>query len=187
MVPDSRLIRDCIQTYDGSPFWPLEARPEEIRITDIAHALSMICRYGGHCLRFYSVAEHSVHVARLASAQNKLWGLLHDAPEGLGIVDVVTPVKRQLVGYSDVEDRLMLQVCQRFGLDPVMPQEIKELDLAVFGAEIRQNMRSPKFRWSIWPDPAPVQLQYWTPRQAEAEFLRTFLEIVDQGEPAVGK
>jgi hypothetical protein len=44
---------DWIQTYSGKKFWPLDPRPEEIFVEDIVHALSVLCRYGGHCTSFY--------------------------------------------------------------------------------------------------------------------------------------
>ena len=70
-----------LQTYTGIQFWPLDPRPEEIDIQDIAHALSLLCRFNGHCQRFYSVAEHSVHVSTILAPEFGLWGLLHDAAE----------------------------------------------------------------------------------------------------------
>lgn len=51
---------DWMQTYTGRRFYPLDPRPDEIDPEDIAHALSLLCRYGGHVDRFYSVAEHCV-------------------------------------------------------------------------------------------------------------------------------
>ncbi len=54
---------DWMQTATGRQFWPMDPRPHEVFIEDIAHALSMICRFGGHCRRFYSVAEHSVLIS----------------------------------------------------------------------------------------------------------------------------
>lgn len=59
-------VGDWMQTYTGLAFWPLDPRPEEINIDDISHALSMQCRYAGHCRTFYSVAEHSVWCALMA-------------------------------------------------------------------------------------------------------------------------
>lgn len=59
---------DWMQTFTGRQFWPMDPRPEDLDILDIAHALSLLCRFGGHCQRFYSVAEHSVHVSTLATA-----------------------------------------------------------------------------------------------------------------------
>lgn len=55
---------DWIQVHSGGQFWPLDPRADEVKITDIAHALSLICRFTGHTKEFYSVAQHSVLVAR---------------------------------------------------------------------------------------------------------------------------
>jgi len=43
-----------LQTAGGRAFFPLDPRPEDVDILDIAHALSFVCRFGGHCLNFYS-------------------------------------------------------------------------------------------------------------------------------------
>ena len=63
MGPDARK-GDWMQTFLGIQFWPMEPRVDEIQIEDIAHALSNQCRFAGHCSTFYSVAQHSVMVAR---------------------------------------------------------------------------------------------------------------------------
>ena len=51
---------DWIQTYTGKVFWPLDPEPDEIDIEDVAHALSLKCRFNGQCDHFFSVAAHSV-------------------------------------------------------------------------------------------------------------------------------
>src|ERR1039457_118422 len=82
-----------IGTFSGLRFWPLDPNPEKILIDDIAHALAHQCRFGGHASRFYSVAEHSVHVSRLCPPEDALWGLLHDASEAY-LVDLPRPLKQ---------------------------------------------------------------------------------------------
>src|SRR5579885_2784587 len=83
---------DWIQTYCGVAFYPLDPRPEEILIEDIAHALSMLCRFTGHVKRFYSVAQHCVYVSHRCDPKDALWGLLHDAAEAY-LNDISRPVK----------------------------------------------------------------------------------------------
>src|SRR5271165_7548492 len=84
---------DWIQTYTGRVMYPLDPRPEEINIIDIAHALSNLCRFTGHVRTFYSVAEHSVRVSQHCDPKDALWGLLHDASEAY-LADMSRPMKR---------------------------------------------------------------------------------------------
>lgn len=65
-MSNDQRVGDWMQTYSGRAFWPLDPRPEEIELDDIAHALSLQCRFGGHCRWFYSVAEHSIWCALAA-------------------------------------------------------------------------------------------------------------------------
>lgn len=44
-----------ILTYTGKLLCPINPNPDNIDIEDIAHALSMICRFGGHSREFYCV------------------------------------------------------------------------------------------------------------------------------------
>lgn len=169
---------DWMQTATGRQFWPMDPRPHEVSIEDIAHALSLLCRFGGHCLRFYSVAEHCVLLARAAPAQFKLWALLHDASEAY-IVDVPRPLKPFLVNYAQAEAAVMRAIEFRFGLHLGMPDQVKKLDRAILVDEMRQNMAPAPAAWTSLEgvEPLGVVLQFWTPRQARIEFLREFRNI----------
>lgn len=84
-----------ITTYTGERF--RYANPGPFKIEDIAHSLSMTARFRGHSKGFYSVAQHSVHVAKLMEHDGFtpfecLCGLLHDAHEAY-IGDIPTPLK----------------------------------------------------------------------------------------------
>ena len=50
-----------MNTYTGKKFDPLQMKPEDVDLVDIAHALSLLCRGGGHIDRFYTVALHSIN------------------------------------------------------------------------------------------------------------------------------
>jgi hypothetical protein len=108
-------VGDWMQTYTGRAFWPLAPQADDIDPADIAHALSMLCRYGGHVERFYSVAEHCVLMSYAVPPGYALWALLHDATEAY-MGDMVRPLKRSMPEYQAAEARLSAVICDRFGL-----------------------------------------------------------------------
>ena len=129
---NTRPLNQYIRTHTGRMFWPMDARPEEVSIEDIAHALSNCCRWAGHCESFYSVAQHSVFVSSLLPAVCSLEGLLHDATEAY-LVDVPRPVKVLLGGYVEAESRLMSVIADAFGLIMPISKDVKAADnLALF-------------------------------------------------------
>jgi len=170
-------IGDWMQTFTGRQFWPLDPRPDEIFIEDIAHALSMQCRYAGHCLRFYSVAEHSVLLSRAVrdacgGLAEQRWALLHDASEAY-LVDVPRPVKPHLTGYRDAEAKVMAAVCERFDLSPWMPSLVHEFDGRIIGDE-RVNLSESAEPWTTSHEPLGVRLRNYDPEAAEGFFLVAF-------------
>ncbi|RVI65316.1 hypothetical protein [Sinorhizobium meliloti] len=172
-------LGDWMQTASGRKFWPMDPQPHEVFIEDIAHSLSLQCRYAGHCHRFYSVGEHSVHLARHLRWQGvevALWALLHDASEAY-LVDVPRPVKPYLPGYKEAESRVMAAVCERFGLAADMPAVVHEADMRIIADEL---MNMVPMDWHArYSDPLGVQIRCWYPAQAEEEFLATFEALMD--------
>lgn len=164
-----------MQTRTGQQFWPLDPRPEEIHLEDIAHALSMLCRYGGHVRAFYSVAEHSVLVSENAAPELALAGLLHDASEAY-LADIIRPVKRNLPGYAEIENRLMRAVCQRFGISEELLLAIKPIDDRIIEDERRALMGEPAGTWGD-REPLGVTLLCLPPGQAKFLFLSRFEEL----------
>lgn len=168
---------DWMQTYLGHAFWPLDPRPEEIHIHDIAHALGMACRYGGHTIRFYSVAEHSVHCASKAPGHLKLATLMHDASEAY-LSDLIRPIKVHMLNYKVIETQLERCIAGRFDLPWPMPPEVKALDEAIIADEKEQVMNPAPMPYSQWKPVPPlgVTLRFWPPAQAKFEFLKAFLQ-----------
>jgi hypothetical protein len=72
-------MRPSIQLASGKFFDFSQYTAADIKITDIAHHLSNLCRFTGACREFYSVAQHSVLVSLIVPAEHALVGLLHDA------------------------------------------------------------------------------------------------------------
>lgn len=173
---------DWMQTFTGRQFWPLDPRVGEVSIIDIASGLSKLSRYGGQCLRFYSVAEHSVLIARKLRAdglpiEECRAGLLHDASEAY-LADIIRPIKPFLGGYYAIEDRLMRVISQRFRFPCPWPESVDAADVAILHDEMLQNMAPPPARWKqIKSQPLGVTLQCWSPDQAFVEFLKVAAEL----------
>lgn len=168
-------VGDWIQVYTGNRFWPLDPRPEEVNIEDIAHALSMKCRFGGHCLRFYSVAEHSVIVSYFVPAQHALWALLHDSDEAC-LADIPRPVKPDLIGWKPIQKRVMGAVCVRFGLPLDEPPEVKAADGALLSDE-KMALMAEGPAWTGMLPPLGATILGLSPTDAKALFLERFHEL----------
>lgn len=175
-MPDPYADRmgDWIQCYSGTVFFPLDPRPDEIHIEDIARALSMQCRYSGHVRKFYSVAEHCVHVSRVVSPEHALWGLLHDASEAY-LVDVPRPIKPMLPQYQAMEARLMSAICERFTIDRQAPHAVKVADNRMLATEKAVLLGPCEREWADTGPPHPdVSIQCWLPERAYQHFMHRF-------------
>jgi hypothetical protein len=167
-----------MQTYTGQRFYPTAAEVDDVDPIDIAHALSLLCRYNGHVQRFYSVAEHCVHLSRAVAPEHALWALLHDATEAY-VGDMVRPLKVQIPAYVEVEDRLMTVIADRFDLCPKqMPDEVKDADTRILLDERDVLMPNVRYAWDIDDlEPLGVVIEGWAPATAEARYLDRLHEL----------
>src|SRR5437868_3862876 len=111
----------------------LDPSPLDIEIEDIAHGLARVARWNGqtHGSHIFSVAQHTLLVEAVLRAATprvdhrvRLALLLHDAPEYV-IGDMISPFKAVIGGsYKAVEKRLLAAIHIRFGLPPVLPDEL---------------------------------------------------------------
>lgn len=172
-----------ITTFTGR-FYPFSPRASEVNIFDIAHALSMICRYSGHGGKRYCVGEHSVHVYRAVksaggSRTDQLAALLHDAPETLsGFGDVGAPVKSRAPIIGQTEAKIFTAIAAFAGIAPIIPPIVHEMDQRITADEMAQNMHE----CPVHHEPLGVVLEYWEPERAEAEFLRAWNRLTGGGE-----
>lgn len=176
---DDRPADGWMQTVSGKAFYPLNPRLDDIDIEDIAHALGLICRYGGHTRWFYSVAEHCVLMSYAVSLENRLWALLHDATEAY-MSDLIRPLKRVMPTYVEHERNLMLAICAKYGLPFDEPAEVKEADTRILRDERTILMSKPPQPWVIDEQDIPslgVNPQGWTPHEAKMEYLSRFREL----------
>lgn len=179
-------MKPWIQTYTGKAFWPLEPKLEDIDIEDIAHALSNICRFTGHCDQFYSVTEHSVRLSEILCHGGldgqALEGLLHDASEAY-LGDVARPLKGLMGQYGEMEQRVQAAIADKFSLPRRVCELVKSTDVVMLAWAARDLM--DQRRWHEWdwagmgyPEgPRGIglrRIQPMEPRVAKSVFLEKF-------------
>jgi len=172
---------DWIQTFTGKRFYPLDPRAEDIDINDIIHALSNQTRFAGHCTTFYSVAQHCVLVSAMCLPENALWGLLHDASEAY-LVDIPSPLKKakEFEAYRNAEAKLMLVICEVFGLPPLEPDEVKVVDKRILATEARDLTMSHGRGWSMSYEPYDFHIVPWSPEEARIKYMSRLHELYFQ-------
>jgi hypothetical protein len=185
-------MKEWIQAFGGGKVHPLAPNPAEFDIRDIARSISMLCRYNGHVDRFYSVAEHSCHVAwiieqRGGTLHQVRWALLHDASEAY-LADVPSPVKHMpaMEPYRLAEANLQAAIADRFGLVGGEPSVVHQVDHEIRGIEARQ-LKSPVHpEWGLTlaggelpPDPPELRgiTLGLSPAASERRFLSLFEDL----------
>lgn len=162
----------------GNYFYILDPLASEFDIEDIAHALSHICRFTGHCHTFYSVAQHSVLASHVVPPEHALAGLLHDAAEAF-IGDVAKPLKMLLPDYRRIEIQIEGVIAARFELPIPLPNCVKAADRVLLRTEQRDLMHADGHVWSLTEDaePLPDRIVPLPPAEAKAQFLSRFQEL----------
>jgi hypothetical protein len=180
---------DWMQTYTGRAFYPLAPRAEDVNELDIAHSLSMQCRYNGHVQRFYSVAEHCILMADYildesgvlgdeTAREHALWALLHDAAEAY-IGDMVRPLKLHMPTFCEADDNVTGVIADRFGLvSRTIPPEVKAIDTRILLDERAALLGTPPGNWAMeGMEPLGITIRGWQPEQAKREYLIRLAEL----------
>jgi len=176
-----RTAGDWIATYTGRKWYITNPRAEDVCIEDIAHHLSLICRYGGACREFYSVAEHSVRMTEELERHSNdvqllFWCLLHDAAEAY-LGDMVRPLKLSIPAYRDLEFVTEIVVMEGLKLpDPTVERRkiVKEMDDILLMTERRDLVNHCGHEWTPRAEPLTGRISPWSPTAAEHRFLATY-------------
>lgn len=175
-----------IETYTGRRFHPDEP---DFNIIDVAHATSNLCRYNGHCKKFYSVAEHSVLTAHIVRAylggteQEAYEALMHDAVEAY-VSDVPAPFKQYCLGAVKLEEDLEVALRRHFQLPKEKGPKCKKADLLALFIEAEQLMFS---RGRVFSDHMGLKEEAekltlypivgYNPIEAKGLFLQTYRKL----------
>jgi uncharacterized protein len=176
----------------------LDPSPLDIEIADIAHGLARVARWNGQTsgAHIFSVAQHTLLVEAVmrqlsprVDIRLRLAALLHDAPEYV-IGDMISPFKAVLGGdYKAVEKRLLSAIHIRFGLPPVLADEVtQQIKAADHGAAYLEATQLAGFaeieaKRLFGRDPglpAATRQDYltpWSAAKAEKRFLARFKTV----------
>lgn len=194
-----------VETFSGQYVDVHDPQESMVHLEDIAHALSQVCRYGGHCKRFYSVAEHAVAVSRRLERKGhsvlvQLAGLHHDDAEAY-LGDIPRPTK-PLFGeaYEILSNRMDRVICRAlgleiFGLNVALfhSYSVKDADNWMLFVEARHLLKSGGTNWSgsqlddwgVRQDGLPSRIvtpDYWqggiAPEDAKQQFLDRHVELM---------
>lgn len=155
-----------IRTVSGNYVNVFEPNPDTITIEDIAHALSFQCRFGAHMKKFYTVAQHSLAVMQdVDNPDLKLQALMHDASEAY-LLDIPSPIKKELHAYYPIEENLMNVIAKKFGFTWPMHQDVVESD-----------KRMLEYEWVSIKIAADITAPIFTKAQANKFFLQNFKRL----------
>lgn len=177
------LTNDFISTLSVQQFYFLNPDPKDILIADIAHSLSLICRFGGHCNVFYSVAEHSIILAKAledegADTLTVMAGLLHDAEEAY-LPDITRPVKNVMPEAKKIYAILETAIEMKFHLQAADWERIKEMDSRLVVTEAKA-LGIWNEHWVDAGTPLRAKLYLWSSDEAKHLFLINFLELSEK-------
>jgi 5'-deoxynucleotidase YfbR-like HD superfamily hydrolase len=173
-----------LQTVSGRFVNPFEPDPDQLDPGDIARALANVCRFGGHCSSFYSVAQHSVIVSELVEqrggdVEDVFAALMHDATEAY-LGDMPHPIKHRSplgAAFKAAEDHLEATIRARFNIKADVP-EIKRVDRALLATE-RRVLSAESWHWPELDgvEPLELALEAWAPDEAQRAFAARFDEL----------
>lgn len=153
--PETYQVEDgWIELMDGTAFYFADPKPEMFKVQTIATVLGRICRFNGHTVRHYSVAEHCCLLADYVAKQSwssprdALTALHHDDAEFI-IGDLARPIKAKLPQFKALEDVIDRAVAKRFGTIWPLPDWLKGYDARILKDERLSVMNTSHNDWGI--------------------------------------
>lgn len=164
--------------------------PSSIRLEDIAHGLSNLCRFTGHTRTFYSVAQHALLVSKHLEIQGYdrdvcLAGLHHDDSEAF-LGDVNKPLKEMLPEYKQIEHETQGIIEEAIDINCFSYEpEVKRADMWALSAEAYHLLPSKGRNWFSWGLYRPDEDEWMTvwelgrlPRAVECAWLKRHHDLV---------
>lgn len=166
-----------IRLGSGVKFNYLKPDFSQITIEEIAHSLSLQCRYIGHTKFHYSVALHSVLCSIIAPQEYKYQALMHDSAESL-VGDCPAILKNLLPDYRKIEENVEKGLWTKFGIQWPMHPEVKKVDMIMLATELKQLM--PGDDWKNIPyKPANITIKELKPKKVKEMFIKSYYRYLE--------
>jgi len=194
----------AIHTWTGKAFYPKDIREEDVCIEDIAHGLSMTCRYGGQSDFYYSVAQHSVYCWEQAvelypqDYYTVREALLHDGVESYLGADFPRPYKMLIPALSEFEYMIESQLNPILGIPVKKSTRVKFIDETMLATEMpllfqtHGGYKKVDGEYVYTGDAVialglPERLDWdsmpsWSPEEAERRFLDAYESVLTMRE-----
>lgn len=171
-------------TFSGIDVDILNFKPEYVNINDIAHSLSLQCRYNGHCKYFYSVSLHCYLLSLVVPDEYALDALMHDAGEAY-MGDIIADIRALFPDIDKYEAAIVEVIAKKYGYNPVMPQAIVELDIKMRNNEklalydLNEEQKANLGDLVLTKEGSPLIIDHSLTVDAEHLFLDRFYQLTN--------
>lgn len=175
----------------GAIFDPLNPSVEQIEMGGILHHLAMLSRWGGNVQFPYSILQHSLIVAEaMENPAERIYGLIHDAPEALLGADIISPTKLLLyrVGadVNALERQYMHFICRQLDIPAAsaeIARRVHEADMRARRTELRDVVANPAgIPCDVPPLPRTIKYENWAlTLERGHQMLDSYLYLAREG------
>ena len=140
-------LSNGIRLLSGAMFDYNAPEKSDVKIYDIAAALSKVCRFSGHLHQFYSVAQHSVNASLIVPIEFAFDALMHDTSEAF-TNDIPTPLKFAVPMFKELEVTIETAMAEKFGFSYPLSDEVVLADSQMLAIE-KIHLKRDHSKWEV--------------------------------------
>ena len=172
---DDPAQRGDFITYSGRIINLLNFQTSDVRIEEIAHALSRICRFGGHCREPHNVAHHAVLVSQRVEEAGEpdhvIYAALHHDDTEAYLGDMISPLKKLLPEYQKFEERFAQVIAEALNFEYPFSESIRKADKEIYHRE------NTDVRWRRPQNPTIIP---WNPGVSKHLYLTRHQQLQEK-------
>lgn len=166
------MSKSTILISNGRKIDPLDFQLRDVDMNVPLNSLPRLPRYSGQTKRTYRVAEHVVKLYEVVPGHLRRAALLHDCSEGFGLLDFAHPIKKEVTGYEEIEERMLKVIFSRFNVPWNHMEELSSYDRRMCQDEMMQVFEEP---YDLGLEPLGVEVEFWDEGEARHQLDWAFL------------